>query len=175
MSTLGLISSAALGTGDREPSLLSRLASGVLPPGIERAGGITDSGATSFASLLARAREGGISSGRTVTIGSGVNVALSEVDAARVSAAADVLEASGATQALVVLNGQALKLDVSGRMVTEVIPTSDANVVTGIDAFIDLDNMGFGTPATALPAGRSGQDLLRALGLGRDEGARQAG
>ncbi len=174
MSTLGLISNAT-GRGDQPvANLLSRLASGVLPPGVDRGTSIADASATGFASLLAKAREGGISSGRDVTVGAGLSMTLSDQDVARLSAAADVLEAAGATQAMVVLNGQALHLDVSGRLITQVHDTSDAGVVTGIDAFLDLDNMGFGVPASAEATTRTGTSLLDSLGLGARDGVRQA-
>lgn len=174
MSTLGLISNAA-GRGDQPiTNLLSRLGSGVLPPGIDRGSGIADASATGFASLLAKAREGGISSGREVTVGAGLSMTLGDQDAARLSAAADVLEAAGATQALVVLNGQALHLDVSGRLITQVHDTSNAGVVTNIDAFLDLDNMGFGVAASPTTPERTGASLLGALGLGARDDVRQA-
>ena len=175
MSTLGLISQAT-GRGDQPiANLLSRLGSGVLPPGVDRGAAARDASANGFAALLAKAREGGISSGREVTVGAGLNMMLSDQDAARLSAAADVLEAAGATQAMVVLNGQALHLDVSGRLITQVHDTSNASDVTGVDAFVDLDNMGFGVPANGSSDGPTGTSLLSALGLGARDGVRQAG
>lgn len=175
MSTLGLISNSAQRGDQPVASLLSRLASGVLPPGIDRASATSDANASGFAALLAKAREGGVSSGREVTLGTGVPMSLSDADVSRLSVAADVLEAAGATQAMVVLNGQALHLDVSGRLITQVHRTMDADVVTGIDAFLDLDNMGFGIPSTTPVRSQSGSSLLESLGLGARDGARQAG
>jgi hypothetical protein len=150
------------------------LASGVLPPGVDRSAAAANASANGFAALLTKARQGGISSGRDVTVGAGVSMTLADADVARLSAAADVLEAAGATQAMVVLNGQALHLDVSGRLITGVHNTSDASVITGIDAFIDLDNMGFGLPADTVTPTRTGSSLLESLGLGSRDGVRQA-
>lgn len=174
MSTLGLIPNSGARGEQPVTNLLTRLASGVLPPGVNLGAPAQDASATGFAALLSKARQGGISSGREVTVGSGVALTLNDSEVARLSAAADVLEAAGATQAMVVLNGQALQLDVSGRLITQIHDTSDAGVVTGIDAFLDLDNMGFGVQPSPT-TNRTGTSLLDALGLGTRDGVRQAG
>jgi len=128
-------------------TLLTRLGSGVLPPGIDHAS-TNPAEATSFASLLNRARKGGVSSGREVSLANSLrdnpNVKLSAEDIGKLSAAADILEAAGSIRAMVVLNGTPYELDVGGRTITSILDTNNSQIISGIDAFIDLDNAGFG-------------------------------
>lgn len=116
---------------------------------------IADSG---FAELLAKAREGEISSGLPVTLAPGAEVELTESQLARVAKAADRAEAQGATRALLLIDGVALTLDVGVRQVTGSVDMN-TGMVTGIDAVLSA-------PPEATPAsqGFSAAALLRALG-----------
>lgn len=120
---------------------LSRLGSGVLPPGIERAAVAGERGIPDFSELLERARAGGFSTGLPVRVAQGSGVSLSPAQLERVQQAADVAEAHGATRAVLLIDGQELMLDVMGR---EIIGRADlgggvsgrGGMVTGIDAVI---------------------------------------
>jgi hypothetical protein len=93
-------------------------------------------GANGFAALLARAERGEVSSGLPVTIARGAGVELTLDQLSRLAAAADRAEARGATRALVLIDGLALRLDVGVRQVTGVADLGSGDVLTGIDAVI---------------------------------------
>ncbi len=69
----------------------------------------------SFEELLAQAQRGEVLSGRSVTVAFESTTALNEQQLARVSAAADLAEASGAQRALMLIDGRGLVLDVASR------------------------------------------------------------
>src|SRR4051812_18153381 len=71
-----------------------------------------------FGTLLQKAREGGLASGREVTIARGAGVSLTPEQLSQLSVAADRAEAQGATRALVMIDGKAIRLDVAMREVT---------------------------------------------------------
>lgn len=139
-------------------------------------------GDVDFASLLEKARTGEIHSGRQVTIGSRANVELTQDQLLRLSAAADLAEAQGATRALVLLDGQALRIDVSMREVTEAVNLAKPGVLTNIDAVVTVPGQegggdeGRGSAGAAIvppPGGGrpwSNASLLKALD---DNGKRQ--
>jgi hypothetical protein len=155
MPAIGLITAPAHNaTSAPNPAsgraLLSKLSSGVLPPGVESPA--SDSRA-SFASLLEAARKGGISSGREVTPAAGSGVQLSDDERTALSVAADALEASGSVTALIKLNGRHLTLDVTARRITAESPPLAGHITTGIDAVMDLDAA---PPASALSPDTTG-------------------
>ncbi len=92
----------------------------------------------SFSELLARARAGGISSGSPVTISAKAGIELSPQQLQRLSVAADMAQAAGATRVLTRIDGRTLTLDVGTRQVTGEVSTSPGQVVTGIDAVMDI-------------------------------------
>jgi hypothetical protein len=118
-----------------------------------------------FASLLRQAREGEVSSGRPVTLARGAGVNLSADQLQRLAAAADRAEAEGATRALVMIDGQALRLDVTTREVTGAADLSRPGVMSGIDAVVTLPSIEQPVP-TPLPwagPGLASPSLLKAL------------
>jgi hypothetical protein len=121
---LDLISLVRVGAG-----LLSPAKSGAPAPTPDR----------SFADLLRKAEQGQLSSGREVTVGKGVELTLAREQMARLAAAADRAEASGAVNALVLMDGVALRLDVQNRTIVSKSPATPGQVMTGVDAVISLD------------------------------------
>jgi hypothetical protein len=129
--------------------LLRLLGSGVTP-GAERPAAQTGAaGGADFASLLTKARSGEVSSGRPVTIGRGAGIKLSEEQLAKIASVADRAEAQGATRALVLIDGMALKLDITLREITGRADLGSGGVLTGVDAVVSV-------PGAAGPAGRHG-------------------
>lgn len=127
-----------------------------------------------FASLLQQARAGMISSGREVRIPPNAGVNLSADQLTRLAAAADRAEAEGATRALVLIDGMALRLDVTMREITGVADLSQAGVVTGVDAVISVPAPTTDTAPTPLPwsgAALNNPSLLKSLAQ-RDAAAR---
>jgi len=110
---------------------------------------------TSFEELLKRARENDTPSGSPVRVAGGSGVTLNENQLARVAAAADKAEAAGAARALVLIDGQALMLDVGVRTITGRASLEGTNVHAGFDAVISVESEG--SAATS-------DDLLKALG-----------
>jgi hypothetical protein len=100
-----------------------------------------------------------------VTIAPGAQVQLSEQQMARLAQAADVAEASGATRALVVMDGKAFKLDVAVRTVTGVSEFTEGTVCTGFDAVVRVPETGgaAAVKAAAGPLGMNNASLLKAL------------
>jgi hypothetical protein len=139
--------------------------------GAGRAPSAPANGGADFAGLLQKAREGKISSERPVTISGSAEVTLTPDQLARVSIAADQAEAEGAVRALVLIDGKALKLDVSTREVTGETSLAGAGVLTNIDTVINVPGSGQGGPAGlpgALPlpapgAGMGNASLLKLL------------
>lgn len=115
-------------------------------------------GTATFDELLRRARESTTPSGAPVTIAGGSGVSLNEQQLQRLAAAADKAEAAGASRALVLIDGQALMLDVGVRTVTGRASLEGTNVHSGFDAVISVESGG-GVPGS--------NDLLRALGTAR--------
>jgi hypothetical protein len=105
----------------------------------------------SFASLLRQAEQGTLSSGREVTVGKGVEVKLDREQLARLSAAADRAEASGAVHALVMMDGMALKIDVQARTIVGQADAASGQVLTGIDSVVTIPASGEGASSGAPP------------------------
>lgn len=134
-------------------------------------------GASDFSSMLDKAQDGELSTGLPVTIGSGLDIELSETQLARLAQAADRAESAGAKRALVLVDGRALELDVASRRITGERTMADARPITGIDAVIDLggaggtrdaeedsgDSAGAGPPGAGLDQSRWNRSLLEVL------------
>jgi hypothetical protein len=117
--------------------------------GPARPTGAAAGSATSFESLLAAAKQGQIQSDEPVTINRGVKLELSPEQLERVGIAVDRAESLGMNTALVLIDGQALTVDVSSR---RVMASVDASTI----AVTDIDGV-----LAAPPAG-----LAEALGVG---------
>lgn len=111
----------------------------------------------SFDALLERARAGRVETGREIRIGEGVTVALNDAQMRRVSAAVDAAEASGAIRALVMLDGQALTVDVASRTIVARSDGVGAGVITGVDAVVTTGERGDG----------AGESVSAPISLGR--------
>jgi len=110
-------------------------------------------GDTSFIDTLAKAKEGLISSGSTIKIAKGAEVSLTPDQLKRVSAAADLAEANGAGRALILIDGQALKLDVPTRTIIGAAEGSSTAVMPDIDSVISAASTGTVDKAAAAPLG----------------------
>jgi hypothetical protein len=135
--------------------MLKALGSGVLPPGVER-GAIreTNMARAGFADLLAKVRGGAIESGLEVTVANGAGVNLSEKQLEQLAKAADLAESEGATTALVMIDGMALRMDVTGRKVLGTVDLSAGGVVTDIDSMISIPSDSQGEPSIVPPPSR---------------------
>lgn len=132
--------------------LLRQLSSGVRPPGVSAAPK-PDVAQASFTDLLKKAQSGELVSKTPVTLASDAEISLSDDQLARLSFAADKLEAAGVRTALISIDGKKLLLDVSSRQVLGAA-TSAEGVFAGIDGMLDLgdaraDAQGANTAAQA--------------------------
>lgn len=118
--------------------LLRGLASGILPGGVDasKRNNTTPSGVSgsSFSQLFAALSEQG--SGLPVTVAKNTDVKLTDEQMKRVARAADKAQAQGASRALVMIDGQALQLDVGVRQITGKVDMNAADVLSGIDAVV---------------------------------------
>src|SRR6185295_3133433 len=89
-----------------------------------------------FAALLQQARSGQIQSGREVKLSDDLGITLTDGQKTRLAAAADLAEAHGAQQAVIMLDGVGLKLDVATRTVTARVDASSPGVASGVDAVV---------------------------------------
>ena len=103
-----------------------------------------------FASLLDRARSGSLSSGLGVTVDELAGVELTPEQLARLADAADRAQAQGAQRALVLIDGQALTLDVAVREITGKADFSPGKVLTGIDAVVHVPPAGATVDSTGV-------------------------
>jgi hypothetical protein len=119
-------------------NLLRGLASGVLPGGVEtaRKNGNTpaDISSASFSQLFKSISRSG--SGLPVSIAAGTGLELSSEQLSRIALAADKAQAQGASRALVMIDGQALQLDVGVRQVTGKVDLNSTDVLSGIDTVV---------------------------------------
>jgi hypothetical protein len=134
---------------------------------------------TSFAELLDKAKSGEFGSNLDVSIARGVDVELSDEQLARLAVAADQAQARGASNAVVLIDGQALSFDVMSRKVTGVVPIGEAGVYEGYDAIINAgDTTAEPKPgALPLPGQRvtpGNESLLKLLGNQNDHFAQSA-
>ena len=107
-----------------------------------------------FDELLAEARAGQLSSGRTVSAG----FELSPQQLDRLAGAADLAEASGASRAMLLLDGRAMVLDVSTRTISGELSLSSQ--IERIDAAVYVPAEGeqeppkpLGPPSSVAPRG----------------------
>lgn len=181
--------------------LMKLLASGVRPAESPcQPTSAAGSASEAFADLLKKAQDGGLASELPVTLGSDAEgVLLDDGQLARLSIAADQLEAAGVRTALVSIDGQQLLLDVRARQIVS-RATSQNGITGGIDGVLDLGDArsdpaiagaqqspggagtvpGFGGKSGALglpSAALSGnQDVLKLLaGLAKQPAAEQSG
>ena len=127
--------------------LLKALGSGVRPAGV---GPDASSGVDGldFAKLLKDARGGTATSGLPVTLPASLGVELDANAHERLSAAVDRLEAAGAQRGVVLLDGQAMLVNVGERAVESLV-SADAGAMR-IDAIVRADGKpgdGEGAPA----------------------------
>lgn len=144
--------------------LLRALGSSVRTPGLGRMSPGLALDDSDFDTMLGLARGGKLSSGRACAIDGSLGLDLTQDQLARLSAAADTAQTSGAGRALILLDGQALELDVANRRVTgRLLGPARAE---GFDAVIAAAPSS-DAPVASKPA--LGRDLLRGLGgtLGR--------
>jgi hypothetical protein len=130
-----------------------------------------------FASLLEKARTGEVSSGRGVEIARGAGVVLSPEQLAKIAVAADQAEANGATRALVMIDGLALRLDVTMREITGAVDMAAAGVLTDIDAVVNIPGDGRKPsvlPVPRSPAGVGNASLLKVLAEGEGKRSQAA-
>lgn len=109
-------------------------------------------GSSAFSTALNAAR----ASHPPVRLADGAGLALTDAQLARVAPLASKAEAEGAGRAVVLIDGQALLLDVATRTITgsaTAQPGSDGGISTGIDAVITVPS-----------SGANATELLRSLG-----------
>lgn len=119
-----------------------------------------------FAELLKQAERGDLSSHRRVSVENGSGVVLNEAQSLALSAAADRAEAAGVRRALVMLDDQALLLDVGTRSVVGKAEFSKG-VLSGVDGVLKISsstqsaNGAAGSPALLRVPSVSPSDLAR--------------
>ena len=106
-----------------------------------------------FAMLLAKARGGELASGVQVSVDKSSGVSLTSEQLDRVSLAADKATAAGANNALVVVDGRWLEVDLQSRTVTGEIKPEAFEPVTGYDAIVRAPAASEGGKAPASGAG----------------------
>lgn len=131
----------------------------------------------SFARLLDAAKAGAITSSRPVEAAPEAQGKLTPEQLSRIAVAADNAETAGMNSALVLIDGQAVKLDVLTRQVTDIVDPRTV-AVTGVDGVIaappsSIAAQAAGTPASATtgssPTDVLGQQLLNRLTLPRSQ------
>jgi len=119
----------------------------------------SSSAGVDFAAMLSSARSGEVTSTRPVQAAAGVEKALTPEQLRRIGVAADRAESAGMTSAVVLIDGQAVKLDVLGRQVEAVVDPR-AVALTGVDGVL-------AAPPSSLAeqvSGQSGLGLASAAG-----------
>ncbi len=99
----------------------------------------------SFADLLSAARKGEMPGGPQVSVARDAGVQFTPEQLQRLTVAADMAQAAGATRALVRIDGQSVLLDVGARTITAKVNAAPGQVVTGIDSLIEVPG-GAGQP-----------------------------
>lgn len=100
-----------------------------------------------FMKLLEDAKAGKVAGGLPVKASKNSGLNLSAEQLQRLSAAADLAEAAGASRVLVMMDGMALRLDVGVREVTGAASMQPGEVLTGIDAIVQMPSGAGGTGA----------------------------
>jgi hypothetical protein len=147
--------------------LLRQLGSGVRPDAIG-AGAPAGAQASAFADLLRQARDGTLASTSPVEIAGDAEVSCSDEQLARLSLAADKLEAAGVRTALVTIDGQRLIMDVHARQITGAA-TAENGVVSGIDGVMDLGDARAGGAAAAIAPAASATSASIPAGLAQNQ------
>ena len=119
-------------------SLLRALGSGVRPAAPDAASTARHAEGLSFQQMLDDAASGGISSGLPVRVSRNVGVDLSPAQLSRIARAADRAEAAGAQRAVVLIDGQALEMDVGLRTITGKADLHSTSVLSGVDAVVTV-------------------------------------
>ncbi|MEM7628621.1 MAG: hypothetical protein AAF356_04275 [Planctomycetota bacterium] len=150
--------------------LLRALGSGVVPGRDVTGGGgsVGAGGGVDFNAMLEGARRGELSTGRPVAVEPGLDLDLSDEQMERLSRAVDRAESSGAGRALVLLDGQALTVDVNDRRVIAQQGLGDERVLTDIDAVVPApseDDLEEPESLIGPPSGWAARDVMRALGI----------
>lgn len=123
-----------------------------------------DASALDFARLLEQARSAELDSGRPVTAAAELDLNLSGDQLTRIAAAADRAEAAGAITAAVLIDGEALVMDVASRTVTSRIDLAGGEPLYGIDTVVNAPAAGSQAPLSAPPAAlHTNPSLLEAL------------
>jgi hypothetical protein len=108
--------------------LLRQLSPAVLPAAVPAAAPHPTIDRQGFDELLAQARAGSLTSGRSLAVGFRPAESLTGSQLDRLAVAADMAEASGAKRALLLLDGKGLLLDVAARTLTGQLLDGAANV-----------------------------------------------
>ena len=122
----------------------------------------------SFQDLLGRLERGTLRAGEPIRLGSDTKLELSHDQLERLGEAAATLESSGATRAIIMLDGMAIEYDVPSRTVIGETDAAGGKAVTGIDALIHARRAGEDGPRITTPGfgHPSSASLLKALGEG---------
>lgn len=116
--------------------LLRVLGSAIRPDGAAQ---LRDAGvAEAFEKLLEKAQAGSLETGLPVSVASGADVELSELQLGELSRLVDRAHADGATRIAVLVEGKALDVDVLSRRVLGELDLSNGRVMTGIDGIVQL-------------------------------------
>lgn len=142
--------------------LLRALGSAIRPDG---AGQVqSTAGGEAFESLLLKARSGSLETGLPVTIADGAGVELDGVQMNALARLVDKAHAEGATRMAVLVDGEALDVDVLSRRVLGKLDLADGTVMTGIDGVVRLDTTAGASGLLPTPsAGVVDASLLRLL------------
>lgn len=150
--------------------MLRALGSGVRPAGADAPATATTIEGAGFSDLLARVRAGQVSSGQALTVGQGVDAALSSDQMSRLATATDAAEAAGVGRLLAVIDDQAVTIDVSSRTIERVRGWPSAGLMTDIDAAVMVPSDGdsalrglFASIGQAATGGVARQDMLSGL------------
>jgi hypothetical protein len=100
------------------------------------ASGRTAAGSVDFRAMLERARAGTLESGLPVTVAPGTGLDIGQEQLARLGPVIDRLHASGASHAMVEIDGKFLVVDVMTRQVRSEFKPGDGGMVEGIDAVV---------------------------------------
>lgn len=100
-----------------------------------------------FEQALEAARSGELGSGRVVVSGAELGVDLSADQLERLSYAADVAEAQGATTAAVLMDGMVIRLDVESRTALASSPAEGA-LMTGVDVVLSAGSSAADAPSS---------------------------
>jgi hypothetical protein len=122
-----------------------------------------DAGALDFARLLQQAQGAELDSGRAVTLADGVEMTLSEAQLSRLAAAADRAEAAGAITAAVLIDGEALVMDVARRTITGRIDLAGGEPFYGVDTVVSAPEASGAPLAAPRPALHNNPSLLDVL------------